>query len=124
MESPFRPPYLLVQAYQFVWLVLRNGIYQQFTCVNHTVLALAPRRLELAVSASPYGLAYGFPWVLFPAASHDRITPWPHVPVGTSGQTPGSLLQEQSYITTTYATTRRTHSAKSRLLVIMVVTRS
>ena len=33
--------------------------------VNHTVLALAPYRLGLAVSASPRGSAYGFPWVLF-----------------------------------------------------------
>ncbi|CDQ09832.1 protein of unknown function [Acidithiobacillus ferrivorans] len=33
--------------------------------VDHTVLALAPYRLGLAVSVSPCGSAYGIPRVLF-----------------------------------------------------------
>jgi hypothetical protein len=29
--------YLLVQAYQHLWLVFRNEVYQQFTYVGHTI---------------------------------------------------------------------------------------
>ena len=54
----------LVPNTQSFWLVDHNDVYQQFTCVDHTVLALAPYRLGLAVSASPRVSAYGFPRVL------------------------------------------------------------
>lgn len=30
---------LLAQAYQYLWLVLGNDVYQQFTYVNHTIRA-------------------------------------------------------------------------------------
>lgn len=29
--------YLLVQAYQHLWLVTRHGVYQRFTYVDHTI---------------------------------------------------------------------------------------
>src|SRR5262249_3614384 len=29
--------YLLVQAYQHLWLVIHNDVYQEFTCVDHTI---------------------------------------------------------------------------------------
>ncbi|SMH67671.1 protein of unknown function [Acidithiobacillus ferrivorans] len=55
-------------------------------------------------------LGLRYPAGTFPAASHDGIAPYSHVPVGTDGRTSGSLSMENSLInTTTYATSRRTN---------------
>ncbi|SMH63986.1 protein of unknown function [Acidithiobacillus ferrivorans] len=57
-------------------------------------------------------LGLRYPAGTFPAASHDGIAPYSHVPVGTDGRTSGSLSMENSLInTTTYATSRRTNSS-------------
>jgi galactose-1-phosphate uridylyltransferase len=36
-EDPSVTPYLLVQAFQHLWLVLENDVCQQFTYVAHTI---------------------------------------------------------------------------------------
>jgi hypothetical protein len=41
--KPVQPAtYLLVQAFQRIWLVGSHDVYQQFTSVTHTTLILAP----------------------------------------------------------------------------------
>ena len=47
------PTYLLVQAYQRLWLVGIDDIYQQFTSVDRTILSWLPTALTLAVATFP-----------------------------------------------------------------------
>jgi hypothetical protein len=50
-----RSPTFLVQASQHLWLVCRNGVYQRFTSVSHTINLSPLTALMLAVSISPHG---------------------------------------------------------------------
>jgi len=46
MKRPLLAAYLLVQAFQHVWLVKINDVYQKFTCVGRSRPSLAPHRLR------------------------------------------------------------------------------
>lgn len=43
--------HLLVEACQRLWLHAVDGVYQQFTCVNHTTQPSPLTALSLAVSS-------------------------------------------------------------------------
>ena len=50
------PTCLLAQAYQRLWLVGSDDVYQQFTFVHHTILSKLPTTLTLAVTTVSHDL--------------------------------------------------------------------
>ena len=87
MGTPEPATYLVGQASQHLWLVIDHDVYQRFTFVDHTMLALAPNRLMLAVVISPHGSMT----VLADAATLSQA----HLiqrGLGTGGRTPGKSL--------------------------------
>lgn len=71
--------YLLVQAYQRLWLVGSHDVYQQFTSVTHTALILAPAPPcagsdNLASQLGCYSYEFGY---IVPEAIVRMIAPSP-----------------------------------------------
>ena len=96
---------------QSFWLIILHGVYQQFTCVDHTVIALALYRPGLAVSALPRGSAYGFPQVLFRQLHTMGLLPVRMCRWALMDEHQVLYSRENSIINrTTYATSRRTRT--------------
>ena len=74
--------YLLVQALQHLWPVLRNDVYQQFTYVSHTIQpgAASARCLQMLPVLTD-SVRYADPASLS-RQLHTGALPHPHVPVG------------------------------------------
>jgi hypothetical protein len=74
---PAPTTYLLVQACQHLWLVVRNDVYQRFTCVGHTIGPSSRTALMLAVVTFPHGRVTTLlgEATFSRGLSHHRITP-------------------------------------------------